>query len=157
MATAVDLLEYAIRSQLKWKRDGTDWVLWYGRHRVGHLVPDAKHPGMFRWATSSGRLSDMANISWVKYAVMGAAIRDPEWETRAVQIVKSEAGPETVSREITCRSFGGPLPGRVKASLSAEGRAYPKMETGLSEMAYRSSEVSRVILSVVLADVALDS
>ena len=70
MATAVDLLEYAIRSQLKWKRDGTDWVLWYGRHRVGHVVPDAKHPGMFRWATSSGRLSDMANISWVKYAVM---------------------------------------------------------------------------------------
>ena len=64
MATAVDLLEYAIRSQLKWKRDGTDWVLWYGRHRVGHVVPDAKHPGMFRWATSSGRLSDMANISW---------------------------------------------------------------------------------------------
>jgi hypothetical protein len=112
MATAVDLLEYAIRSQLKWKRDGTDWVLWYGRHRVGHLVPDAKHPGMFRWAASSGRLSDMANISWVKYAVMGRAIRDLEWETRAVQIVKSEAGPDTVSREITCRSYGGPLPGR---------------------------------------------
>ena len=74
---------------------------------------------------------------------------------QGVQIVKSEAGPETVSREITCRFCGGPFPGRVKASLSAEGRAYPKM--GLSEMAYRSSELSPVILSVVLADVALDS
>jgi predicted Zn finger-like uncharacterized protein len=28
------------------------------------------------------------------------------------QIVKAEAGPDTVNREITCRSCGGPLPAR---------------------------------------------
>jgi hypothetical protein len=84
MSTAADLLEYAIRSQLKWKRDGADWVLWFSRRRVGRVVPDAKYPGMFRWVRSAGRLSDMANISWVKDAAMGAAIRDLEWETRAV-------------------------------------------------------------------------
>ena len=28
------------------------------------------------------------------------------------QVVKVEAGPETVDREITCRSCGGPLTGR---------------------------------------------
>jgi predicted Zn finger-like uncharacterized protein len=28
------------------------------------------------------------------------------------QVVKSEAGPETVDREITCRSCGGPFPRR---------------------------------------------
>ena len=28
------------------------------------------------------------------------------------QVVKVEAGPETIDREITCRSCGGPLTGR---------------------------------------------
>jgi predicted Zn finger-like uncharacterized protein len=28
------------------------------------------------------------------------------------QVVKQEAGPETVDRELTCRSCGAPFPGR---------------------------------------------
>jgi hypothetical protein len=32
--------EYAIRSQLKWKRDGSDWVLLRGRRRMGRVRPN---------------------------------------------------------------------------------------------------------------------
>jgi hypothetical protein len=54
--------EYAIRSKLKWQRDGTDWILLYGRRRMGRVVPDGQYPGMFRSVKSQG-LSDMANLS----------------------------------------------------------------------------------------------
>jgi hypothetical protein len=37
---------------------------------------------MYRSLKTGGRLSDMANLSWTKDAVLGAAIRDLEWETR---------------------------------------------------------------------------
>jgi hypothetical protein len=32
--------EYTIRSQLKWKRDGSDWVLLRRRRRMGRVTPD---------------------------------------------------------------------------------------------------------------------
>jgi hypothetical protein len=31
-------LEYAIRSKMTWRRDGTDWVLFYDRRRMGRVV-----------------------------------------------------------------------------------------------------------------------
>ena len=40
--------EYAIRSQLKWKRDGSDWVLLRGRRRMGRVTQDLEYPGMWR-------------------------------------------------------------------------------------------------------------
>jgi hypothetical protein len=67
-------------TQLTWKRDGADWVLWHRRRRMGRVVPDPNYPGMWRSVKSGGRLSDMANASWAKSAVMEAAIRDLEWE-----------------------------------------------------------------------------
>ena len=73
-------LEYACRSRLKWKHDGSDWVLWCGRRWMGRVVPDSDQPGMYRSVKSGGRLSDMASLSWSKDAVLGAAIRDLEWE-----------------------------------------------------------------------------
>ena len=82
MADLIDQLEYAIRSQLKWKRDGADWVLYRRGRRIGRVVPDANYPGMYRSVKSGGRLSDMANLSWSKDAVMSAAIRELEWEGR---------------------------------------------------------------------------
>ena len=65
---------------LTWKREGAHWVLYSGRRRVGRVIPDSKYPGMWRSTPSGGRLSDMANISWAKNAVLVAAERELEWE-----------------------------------------------------------------------------
>jgi hypothetical protein len=77
-----DALEYACRSRLEWKRDGTDWILWQGRRRMGRVVPDAVSPGLYRSVKAGGRLSDMANLSWSKDAVVAAAMRELEWTFR---------------------------------------------------------------------------
>ena len=46
--------EFSARSQLKWTREGDAWILLYRRRRIGRVVPDKNHPGM--WALSqSGR------------------------------------------------------------------------------------------------------
>ena len=71
--------EYTIRSRLKWQRDGSSWLLLYGRRRMGRVVPDGQYPGMWRSLRSRG-LSDMANLSWAKDAVVGAAIREIAWD-----------------------------------------------------------------------------
>jgi hypothetical protein len=47
---------------------------------MGRVIPDSKYPGMWRSTLSGGRLSDMANISWAKNAVLVAAERELEWE-----------------------------------------------------------------------------
>jgi hypothetical protein len=69
-------------TQLRWKRNGTDWLLYLGRRRLGRVVPDAKWTGMYRSVLSGGRLSDMANLSWSKNAVLDAAVRELEFEAR---------------------------------------------------------------------------
>jgi hypothetical protein len=74
--------EYAIRSQLKWKRDGSDWVLLRGRRRMGRVTSDPQFPGMWRSPKSGGRMSDMANISWAKDDIMAEAIRELAWDAR---------------------------------------------------------------------------
>jgi hypothetical protein len=71
-----------IGCDLTWKRNGADWVLHRKRRRMGRVVPDSKNPGMYRIALSGGRLSDMANLSWAKNAVLEAAIRELEYEAR---------------------------------------------------------------------------
>lgn len=68
--------EFAARSQLKWQRDGSDWILLYRRRRMGRVVPDDKHSGMYRSIKPDGSLSDMANLSWSKDAVLAAATRE---------------------------------------------------------------------------------
>jgi hypothetical protein len=67
---------------LIWKRDGEGWLLLAGRRRFGRVVPDAKWPGMWRSTLSGGRLSDMANLSWAKNALLVAAERELEYEAR---------------------------------------------------------------------------
>jgi hypothetical protein len=74
--------EYAIAANLAWRRDGADWVLFYKRRRMGRVVPDGKYPGMFRSTKSGGRLSDMANLTWSKGAVLEEAIRELAWDIR---------------------------------------------------------------------------
>ena len=71
-----------IGADLQWKRDGNDWLLCLGRRRFGRVVPEAKWLGMFRSVLSGDRLSDMANLTWSKNAVLDAAVRELEWEAR---------------------------------------------------------------------------
>jgi hypothetical protein len=65
---------------LSWRRDGADWILTCRRRRMGRVVPVAEHAGMYRSVMTGGRLSDMANATWSKGAVLEAAVRDLEWE-----------------------------------------------------------------------------
>ena len=67
--------EFAARSQLKWQRDGYVWILLYRRKRMGRVVPDKDHPGMWRSVKSNG-LSDTANLYWAKDAVLAQAVRE---------------------------------------------------------------------------------
>ena len=48
--------------------------------RLGRVVPDSRYPKMYRLVRADGRLSDMANLSWAKDAVLGSAIRDLAWD-----------------------------------------------------------------------------
>jgi hypothetical protein len=68
-------------SELRWVRSGTDWVLLCGRRRLGRVVPDSKYRGMYRIALPSGRLSDLANLSWAKSLALEAADREVAYET----------------------------------------------------------------------------
>jgi hypothetical protein len=54
--------EFAARSQLKWQRDGDEWVLLYRRRRIGRVVPDPANPRMYR-SLKSGDFSDISNLS----------------------------------------------------------------------------------------------
>ena len=47
---------------------------------MGRVVPDSRYPKMYRSVRADGRLSDMANLSWAKDAVLGAAIRELGWD-----------------------------------------------------------------------------
>ena len=67
------------RSQLKWQRDGDEWVLLYRRRRRGRVVPDPANPGMYR-SLKSGDFSDISNLSWAKDAVLVQAIREVAYE-----------------------------------------------------------------------------
>jgi hypothetical protein len=69
-------------TNLQWKRDGDDWLLCLGRRRFGRVIPDVRWPGMFCSVLSGGRLSDMANLTWSKNALLDAAVRELEWEAR---------------------------------------------------------------------------
>ena len=67
---------------LIWRRDGSDWQLLAGRRRMGRVVPDIQYSGMWRSIKSRGGLSDMANLSHAKNAVLLAAERELEFEDR---------------------------------------------------------------------------
>ena len=46
------------RSQLKWQRDGDEWLLLYRRRRMGRVVPDRANPRIYR-SLKSGDFSDI--------------------------------------------------------------------------------------------------
>lgn len=47
---------------------------------MGRVIPDGKYAGMWRIALPSGRLSDMANLSWAKSLALEAAEREVIYE-----------------------------------------------------------------------------
>ncbi len=61
---------------MHWTREGDDWVLKFNRRKVGRVFRDSQYPGMWRSRRADGRLSDMANLTRAKDAVLGAAQRD---------------------------------------------------------------------------------
>jgi hypothetical protein len=73
-STVTDEEEFAARSQLKWTRESDAWILLYRRRRIGRVVPDKDHPGMWRSVKVDG--IDMANLSWAKDAVLAQAFRE---------------------------------------------------------------------------------
>ena len=72
--------EFAARSQLKWTREDDAWILLYRRRRMGRVVPDKDHPGMWRSVKVHGILSDTANLCWSKDNVMAQAVREVAWD-----------------------------------------------------------------------------
>jgi hypothetical protein len=56
--------EFAARNQLKWRREGDAWILLYRRRRMGRVVPDKDHAGIWRSVKVDGilDLSDAATV-----------------------------------------------------------------------------------------------
>jgi hypothetical protein len=52
---------------LKWRREGTDDVLYCGRRRMLRLVPDATYPNMWRVVYPDGELGDLKNLTWARH------------------------------------------------------------------------------------------
>lgn len=63
-------------AQLYWTRDGRGWVLKLGKRKLGTVSPDRRFPSMWRSRRADGRVSDLANLSWAKAAVLAAAERE---------------------------------------------------------------------------------
>jgi hypothetical protein len=80
IAARSGISEFAARSQLKWAREGDAWILLYRRRRMGRVVPDKEHPGMWRSVKVDGILSEAANLCWSKNNVMAQAIREVAWD-----------------------------------------------------------------------------
>jgi hypothetical protein len=77
--------EFAARSQLEWTREGDGWILLYRRRRMGRVVADKDHSGMWRSVKPNG-LSDMANLSRSKDGVMAQAIREVAWDAANIPL-----------------------------------------------------------------------
>ena len=90
--------EFAARSQLKWTREGNAWILLYRRRRMGRVVPDKDHSGMWRSVKVDGVLSDTANLCWSKDNVTAQAIREVAWNA---------ANRLAIARRLF-QAFGGP-------------------------------------------------
>jgi hypothetical protein len=79
---------------LAWRRDGDGWLLLAGRRRFGRVVPDPNHPDMWRSVKSAGELSDTANLSWAKNAVLIAAECELDFEDRQRRAIDLRNCPE---------------------------------------------------------------
>ena len=74
---------------LTWRKSAKGWRLFAGKRRFGSVIPDSKYPGMWRVPLSDGRLSDMANMSWARNAVLATAVREIEYEARLTPVIEA--------------------------------------------------------------------
>ena len=73
--------EFEARSLLKWQRvNALEWVLLYRRRKMGRVISDKDYPGMYRSILPDGSLSDVANLSWSKDAVLAQAVREVAYD-----------------------------------------------------------------------------
>jgi len=116
---------------LKWKPAGNGWQLFAGKRRFGKVIPDSNHPGMWRTVLSGGRLSDTANLSWARSAVMEAAIREIEWEARQGKDPLNSQQNEGVFGAGLSQSDLNGEPQPDMPSLDANPSSRPQSEVGL--------------------------
>ena len=118
--------EFAARSQLKWTREGDAWILLYRRRRMGCVVPDKDHQGMWRSVKSSG-LSDMANLCWSKDNVMAQAIREVAWnaanDPRKCPVKRGSGHQKSPPMRCECSVGSGVA--LVKQFKAHDGKCYP--------------------------------
>jgi hypothetical protein len=76
------------RRDLKWRREGSNDVLYCGRRRVLRLVPDAIYPNMWRVAYPDGELGDFKHLTWARH----------EGTRVALSLLNQEAAPGTSQR-----------------------------------------------------------
>ena len=93
-------IEAEIAAGLRWCQSGEDWVLFSRRRRLGRVVTSSC-AGMHRVALSGGRLSDLANLSWSKGHVMGAAMRELVYEAT------TKVAPNPATDPSKCPQKGG--------------------------------------------------
>lgn len=66
----------------QWKADGDSWVLLCERRKFGRVVPDKVHPGMWRSTMRDGGLSDFANLTRARHALIESARREIAYEQK---------------------------------------------------------------------------
>jgi hypothetical protein len=93
-AAAISAVRAELIGDLAWRRDGVGWILFHKRRRMGRVLADDQHQGMYRSTLCRDRLSDMASLSWAKNAVLVAAERELEFEHRSRPANDPQKWPE---------------------------------------------------------------
>ena len=78
--------------QMTWR--GTD--LYWGRRKVGSIVPDDRYPRMWRVLRSDGSLSDMASYARARDAAKTIAARELQADNPEAPTVAIEGNDEAV-------------------------------------------------------------
>jgi hypothetical protein len=96
--------------RLVWRTDNDGLSLHHGQSRkvLAEVVSDQTSPGMFRVKFQDGRISDMANQTWVKDAAIAIALRSlnfrPQETAREAPPVRQNSlplvGPSTERKRI---------------------------------------------------------
>jgi hypothetical protein len=110
-----------IGCDLTWRYDGADdWVLLHRRRRMGRVVPDNEHPGMYRVALARSRLSDMQICPGPKML---------RWRLPSVNYSGKPTIVQSTPRNAQKRGlFLRPLPRPLIQTRSLRG-GYPRQQT----------------------------
>jgi hypothetical protein len=111
------------RKDFTWGECLDGWALHAIGHRsaIVHVVPDGVWPGMWRIRHPDGRLSDMANLTWVKDGAIAMAMRllDPRRRTEQRLPGGPPMRPEPVEGSAPPSHLSGALGGAAGGALAA--------------------------------------